>query len=317
MHITRWIRSLAVLALVLSALSAASFGQLVLSVSFGPPALPVYEQPPCPTPGYMWTPGYWAYGPQGYFWVPGTWVGAPAPGLLWTPGYWGWGNGAYGWHEGYWGPHVGFYGGVVYGYGYTGGGYEGGYWNHGAYYYNRSVTNVSTTNVTNVYNKTVINNVTVNNVSYNGGAGGVNASPTAEQAAAANERHVAPTPLQTQHVNEAVKNPDFLASVNHGKPGVAATTKPGVFKGPGVVAAKAAAPYHPPANPVNTAAANREVPRLENTVARPAIESHNVAPHPAVSAPAPVIKRAAAPPPPQPRPAAVHAAPVPEPKKKP
>ena len=27
-----------------------------------PPELPVYEQPLCPQPNYMWTPGYWAWG---------------------------------------------------------------------------------------------------------------------------------------------------------------------------------------------------------------------------------------------------------------
>ena len=28
-----------------------------------------------PGPGYIWTPGYWAYDPaDGYYWVPGTWV---------------------------------------------------------------------------------------------------------------------------------------------------------------------------------------------------------------------------------------------------
>ena len=57
---------------------------------FAPPVLPVYVQPPCPQPGWMWTPGYWAYGPDGYYWVPGTWVPAPYVGALWTPGYWGW-----------------------------------------------------------------------------------------------------------------------------------------------------------------------------------------------------------------------------------
>jgi WXXGXW repeat (2 copies) len=47
-------------------------------------------QPEIPAPGYIWTPGYWAYGTDGYYWVPGTWVQPPAVGLLWTPGYWGW-----------------------------------------------------------------------------------------------------------------------------------------------------------------------------------------------------------------------------------
>ena len=35
-----------------------------------PPPLPDYEQPQAPGDGYMWTPGYWAYGQDGYYWVP-------------------------------------------------------------------------------------------------------------------------------------------------------------------------------------------------------------------------------------------------------
>src|SRR6516162_11244676 len=83
-----------------------------------PPPLPVYEQPPCPVEGYIWTPGYWAWGIGGYYWVPGTWVAPPRVGLLWTPGYWAFAGGVYAFHAGYWGPHVGFYGGVNYGFGY-------------------------------------------------------------------------------------------------------------------------------------------------------------------------------------------------------
>src|SRR5262252_8599409 len=86
-----------------------------ISVQFGPPALPVYEQPLCPGDGYIWTPGYWAYNEDyGYFWVPGTWVFAPV-GLLWTPGYWAFASEGYVWYPGYWGPTVGFYGGIIYG----------------------------------------------------------------------------------------------------------------------------------------------------------------------------------------------------------
>src|SRR5258707_1546323 len=99
-------------ALVMLAMSAASFAQIGVLITIGPPVLPVYVQPVCPGEGYLWTPGYWAYAETGYFWVPGTWELAPRPGVLWTPGYWGWGNGAYLWHAGYWGPHVGFYGGA-------------------------------------------------------------------------------------------------------------------------------------------------------------------------------------------------------------
>ena len=31
-----------------------------VTVAFAPPELPVYSQPPCPAPGYIWTPGYWS-----------------------------------------------------------------------------------------------------------------------------------------------------------------------------------------------------------------------------------------------------------------
>ena len=41
-----------------------------ISIRTAPPQLPVYEQPICPDEGYIWVPGYWAYGPNGYFWAP-------------------------------------------------------------------------------------------------------------------------------------------------------------------------------------------------------------------------------------------------------
>ena len=196
-----WSRFLlpAMLALLLPGFGLA---QISVEVNVAPPELPVYDQPPIPGDGYVWTPGYWAWSDddQDYYWVPGTWVPAPQPDYLWTPGYWGSEGVVFLWHPGYWGPHVGFYGGVNYGYGYGGNGYEGGYWQGGRMYYNRSVNNINNVNVTNVYNKTVVNNVTVNRVSYNGG-NGVRAQPTSEQMAASRERHIEPTPLQRQHVD--------------------------------------------------------------------------------------------------------------------
>ena len=225
------------LALLMLALSASSFAGVFVSVTVAPPVLPVYVQPACPGDGYIWTPGYWAWGPDGYYWVPGTWVMAPEPGLLWTPGYWGWGEGVYVWHPGYWGPHVGFYGGVNYGFGYFGVGFGGGYWRGNNFFYNRSVTNINVTNVhiTNVYNQTVINNnVTVNRVSYNGGRGGIDARPRPEEERAFHERHWQPTGMQMQHENAARGNRDFLASVNHGRPAIAATARPADFHGRGL-----------------------------------------------------------------------------------
>ena len=208
-----------------------------------PPPLPDYEQPPCPDDGYLWTPGYWHYGPAGYYWVPGTWVQPPQVGVLWTPGYWAFSGGVYGFRAGYWGPHIGFYGGVNYGYGYVGVGFAGGRWDGGHFAYNTAVSNVrTTTNIHNTYNTTVINNVTVNKVSYNGGAGGVTAAPTAQERAAAQEPHVAPTAAQTAHVQAASRNPTLAAKANGGHPAIAATAKPGAFTGPGVVGARGAAP---------------------------------------------------------------------------
>ena len=120
----------------------------------------------------------------GYYWVPGTWVQPPRVGFLWTPGYWGFSAaGIYVFHAGYWGPHVGFYGGVNYGFGYHGDGFVGGRWDGNRFAYNTAVVNVNTTVIHNTYvNNVVVNNVTVNKVSYNGGAGGVAAAPTPENA---------------------------------------------------------------------------------------------------------------------------------------
>jgi YXWGXW repeat-containing protein len=203
-----------------------------VSIRIGPPALPVYAQPICPGPGYLWIPGYWAYGDDGYFWVPGTWVIAPEPGLLWTPGYWGWNEGLYVWHAGYWGPRVGFYGGINYGFGYTGVGFFGGYWRGGNYYYNRSVTNVNVTVIHNVYeNRVEERNVT--RVSFNGGPGGINRRPERDELRAEHERHVPMTAEQTRHFEGARGDRSFLASVNHGRPEVAATARPGEFRGRG------------------------------------------------------------------------------------
>ena len=217
--------------------------EVFISVAIAPPELPVYEQPSIPGYGYIWTPGYWAYGPDGYYWIPGTWVLPPTIGFLWTPGYWGWSNGLYVWNAGYWGPHVGFYGGINYGFGYFGSGYDGGYWQGRDFYYNRTVNNFGSTRIVNVYERPV-SAPGGNRVSFHGGTGGTNAQPTAEQQAAARERHLGPTALQTQHVQTAATNPQLRATVNHGKPPIAATSRPGQFgsaASPGAGGSKAGA----------------------------------------------------------------------------
>ena len=232
-----------------------------------------------PGDGYIWTPGYWAYDYDidDYYWVPGTWVMAPEVGFLWTPGYWGWGGGGFLFYEGYWGPHVGFYGGINYGFGYFGEGYEGGRWDHDHFFYNRSVNNINVTNIHNVYNTTVINN-NVNRVSYNGGNGGIDRRPRPEEEAAARERHIAPVADQTRHMQEARANPQQRASVNMGKPPVAATPRPGEFRDHVVQAKAAGGAYPPPANRGgNRARENTSAPRPENrpenNAARPSTPS--------------------------------------------
>jgi WXXGXW repeat (2 copies) len=236
---------LTVSVLSLSTASSAQIG-IGISVRIGPPALPVYAQPICPGPGFLWTPGYWAWNDDGgYYWVPGTWVIAPV-GMLWTPGYWGWGGGFYAWHMGYWGRHVGFYGGINYGYGYGGVGFFGGEWRGGSFFYNRSVVNVNVTRVTNVYTRTVVANNT-RNVSYNGGSGGIDARPTRQEGEYEREPHTAALAAQTQHEHAASQNRQLFASENHGRPAIAATAKPGEFRGHNVERARAAGePYHKP-----------------------------------------------------------------------
>jgi len=200
-------------------LSAASYAQVGVGVSItvAPPALPVYEQPPCPTEGYLWTPGFWGYGVRGYFWTPGLWVAPPHPGLLWTPGYWGFGGGAYLWHGGYWGPHVGFYGGINYGFGYGGVGFWGGRWEGGHFLYNSAAWHVGV-GFHGVYeDRSFAQGGEINHASFNG-EGGARATPTAGERAAMNEQHFGRTQEQISQRNYARVDRSNYASVNHGTP---------------------------------------------------------------------------------------------------
>jgi WXXGXW repeat (2 copies) len=250
----------------LLAVPSPSSGAVFLSVAVAPPVLPVYAQPLCPGPDYIWTPGYWAYGPDGYFWIPGTWVLAPDPGLLWTPGYWAFANGLYLWHAGYWGPHVGFYGGVNYGFGYFGVGFVGGMWAGGHFRYNTAVMHVDPAMVHNTYvDRTVIRNTTVSHASFNG-PGGIMARPTAAENAAEREHHIAPTTVQTNHARTAGENRNNLVSVNHGRPATMATSRPA-------------------GAPANRAAVNPGRPAPEHAPARTApAQQHQVPARPPVAA---------------------------------
>jgi hypothetical protein len=133
-------------------------------------------------------------------------------------------------HPGYWGPHVGFYGGVNYGFGYGGVGFGGGRWVGGSFAYNTAVVNVNRTVIHNTYiDNTVINRTTISNrVSFNGGAGGIQARASVQEQAYARENHIPPTSEQQSHYQAARADRSNLASVNGGRPQNAAFSRPGV-----------------------------------------------------------------------------------------
>jgi hypothetical protein len=180
-----------------------AFAGVLLSVKVAPPVIAVFDQPPCPGDGYIWTPGYYQYGDYGYYWVSGTWILPPSVGDLWTPGYWGFAGGNYVWHEGYWGPQVGFYGGINYGNGYFGSGFSGGRWDGGVFRHNTVISTVDRINVHNTYeDRSAVREIKGPNHAFNG-EGGIKAQPSSVEVEASRAPHKGPTPVQVSHAQEA------------------------------------------------------------------------------------------------------------------
>jgi hypothetical protein len=222
--------------------------QPVAYASQPPPPLPDYEQPPAPGDGYLWTPGYWGYSSDGYYWVPGAWVQAPYQGALWTPGYWGYSHNRYGFYRGYWGPHIGFYGGVNYGFGYVGFGYSGGYWGGGHFNYNRAVNNVNISVVHAVYDHPVMRNTSGSvRVSFNGGQGGLQVRARPAELAARRETHSAPMSAQVQIEHVASTNRAQFVHGAGGHPASLAVSRP--LAADRNVRVPPAMPEHNPAQP--------------------------------------------------------------------
>jgi len=192
-----------------------------VSATTAPPDMPDYQQPECPEDGYLWQPGYWAYSQEtnGYYWVPGVWVAPPSVGVLWTPPYWGFDGGSYVFHTGYWGNTIGFYGGINYGYGYSGVGYGGGEWHEGHFRYNTAVVRVNERVIHNTYvDRSVYRDRGLNHSSFNG-RGGYMARPNPHEMAAMHEHHVMATPEQNRNQRIARADRSQFASANGGKPG--------------------------------------------------------------------------------------------------
>ena len=247
-------------------LPPAAWAQVSVSISIAPPPLLLYAQPSVPGEGYIWVPGYWGWSDpdRGYYWVPGTWVLAPNEGDLWTPGYWAFENARYFWHIGYWGPRVGFYGGINYGYGYSGSGYQGGRWDHGAFQYNRAVSNVNAQIIHNAYGTPALSHQGGNRISFNGGTAGARAMPTASERRFQSAEHPGPRTDQVDHEAAARSIATQRAAGPHGVPQVAATPRPSEYAAPNVEHVRAA----PAGSPGRAAPVQGEA----NSARRPAPE---------------------------------------------
>jgi hypothetical protein len=130
---------------------------------------------------------------------------------------------------------------------------------------------VNVTEIHNVYNTTIINR-NETRVSYNGGDGGIRERPSREEESYSRERHIPPVGVQDQHVQEARGNRELRASVNQGRPSIAATQRPASFRGSAVVPAReAGGRWEPPAN----RRANNNAARPENNPDRPPNAGYN------------------------------------------
>jgi hypothetical protein len=133
-------------------------------------------------------------------------------------------------HPGYWGRHVGYYGGVNYGFGYMGIGFVGGEWHGRDFRYNTAVMHVNRERIRNVYeDRTIVNRYTVVNdrhVAYSGGPGGIRHDPRPEERVAMREQHMAPSSFQQQHIQAARSDRSLYVKNNGGRPQTLAVERP-------------------------------------------------------------------------------------------
>ena len=173
----------------------ATGGGYVIQADEAPPPLPEYDQPPIPAPGYLWTPGYWAWNNVDYYWVPGVWVEPPQPGCCGLPAIGGLSAASMPSEPAIGGRTSDSTAASTTASAIPAAAMKADAGRASNFFYNTAVNSVRSTQVTNVYNSpVVVNNVTtINRVSFNGGKGGIVAAPTPQETLAASEPRVPPT----------------------------------------------------------------------------------------------------------------------------
>jgi hypothetical protein len=133
-------------------------------------------------------------------------------------------------HDGYWGPHVGYYGGVNYGFGYGGIGFAGGEWRGHVFAYNTAVMHVDRRYVHETFeDRARVERSIVardNRVAYSGGPGGIHHEPGPEERMAERDQHVTATRFQQQHMQTAMSDRTSYAKNNGGRPSHVAAERP-------------------------------------------------------------------------------------------
>ena len=132
-----------------------------------------------------------------------------------------------------------FYGGINYGFGYSGDGYQRGRWQKTAFLYNQAANNLGAVKVAHTYDQAIPVDNSAVQASFNGGSRGTKTQPTSEQEELAHGEHVAPTAKQQAHFEMAAKDRSLYSKLNGGEPGIAGTSHAGVLSGSGVVRSSA------------------------------------------------------------------------------
>jgi hypothetical protein len=83
------------------ALSACDNVTFYKGVTFGPPP-PLGIVGVSPSPGWVWTDGYYSWGGSRWMWQPGRWARPPRPGYVWRKPFYEPHRNGYRVHRGHW-----------------------------------------------------------------------------------------------------------------------------------------------------------------------------------------------------------------------